>query len=96
MQRAQNAAHYQQADVIEQSAFLIAGIAFAHAFLDGSKRTAVVAGSAFLLRNGFRITTTGEEYGRQIEAMVRHAGGQDDAMQQLLQWLRTVAKSELE
>ncbi|HEX5440370.1 MAG TPA: Fic family protein [Ktedonobacterales bacterium] len=46
--RAQNVAHYQQADVIEQAAFLLSGIAFAHAILDGNKRTAAVSGGAFL------------------------------------------------
>jgi death on curing protein len=87
--RAQNAAYYQQADVVEQAAVLIAGIAFAHAFLDGNKRTAVVAGSAFLDRNGFHVAATGDEFGRQIEAMVRHAGSQNDATKQFLEWLRS-------
>ncbi len=90
--RAQNVAHYQQADVIEQAAFLMAEIAFAHAFLDGNKRTAVVAGGAFLDRNGFHITAVGDEFGRQIEAMVRHAGSQDEATQQFLIWLRNAVE----
>jgi len=90
--RAQNVAHYQQADIVEQAAFLVAGIAFAHAFLDGNKRTAAVSGSAFLDRNGFQITAVGDEFGRQIEAMVRHAGSQDDATRAFLLWLRTVTE----
>jgi len=70
----------------------VAGIAFAHAFLDGNKRTAAVSGSAFLDRNGFHSTAVGDEFGRQIEAMVRHAGSQDDATQQFLEWLRTATE----
>lgn len=85
--RAQNATHYRLANVVEQAALLIAGIAFAHVFLDGNKRAAVVAGGAFLDRNGFRITAIGDEFGRQIEALVRHAGRQVDATQQFLIWL---------
>jgi death-on-curing family protein len=85
--QAQNAAHYQLANVVEQAELLIAGIAFAHVFLDGNKRTAVVAGGAFLDRNGFRITAIDDEFGRQIEALVRHAGRQADATQQFLIWL---------
>ena len=85
--QAQNAAHYQLANVVEQAELLIAGIAFARVFLDGNKRTAVVAGGAFLDRNGFRITAIDDEFGRQIEALVRHVGRQADATQQSLIWL---------
>lgn len=92
LQRAQTVAYYQQADVVEQVAFLIAGIAFAHAFLDGNKRTAVVAGVAFLDRNSMHVTAVGDDLGRQVEAMVHHAGTQDDATHQFLDWLRTVTE----
>src|SRR5215469_13375786 len=68
--RAQTAAYYQQADLVEQAAVLIGGIAFAHAFLDGNKRTAAVAGVAFLDRNGLHVSTVGDQLGRHIESLV--------------------------
>lgn len=57
LMRAQMAAHYENADVFSQAALLIAGIALAHPFPDGNKRTAVLVGDTFLLRNGYRLST---------------------------------------
>jgi death-on-curing protein len=90
--RAQTAAYYQQADLIEQAAVLIAGIAFAHAFLDGNKRTAAVACVAFLDRNGWHVSTPGDQLGRQIESLVKHPASQDEATQQFHEWLRSVVE----
>jgi len=93
--RAQTAAYYQQADLVEQAAVLIGGIAFAHAFLDGNKRTAAVAGVAFLDRNGLHVSTVGDQLGREIESLVKHPASQDEATQQFLGWLRTVVEPHL-
>ncbi|MGO8949181.1 MAG: type II toxin-antitoxin system death-on-curing family toxin [Ktedonobacterales bacterium] len=90
--RAQTAVYYQQADLVEQAALLIAGIAFAHAFLDGNKRTAAVAGVAFLDRNGLHVSTSGDQLGRQIESLVKHSASQDEAVQQFHGWLRSVVE----
>jgi death on curing protein len=90
--RAQTAAYYQQADLVEQAALLIAGIAFAHVFLDGNKRTAAVAGVAFLDRNGLHVSTRGDQLGHRIESLVKHPASQDEATQQFHEWLRSVVE----
>lgn len=52
LMRVQNAAHYDEADVIRQAAVLMVAITKAHAFSDGNKRTAMMAGELFLGLNG--------------------------------------------
>ncbi len=52
LMRVQNAAHYDEADVIRQAAVLMVAITKAHAFGDGNKRTAMMAGELFLGLNG--------------------------------------------
>jgi death-on-curing family protein len=49
------AAFYEQADLVTQAAILIAAIALSHPFLDGNKRTAVIAAATFLDLNGLVI-----------------------------------------
>jgi len=88
MTRPQTAAYYEQADLITQAAVLIAGIAMAHPFFDGNKRTAAVAGAVFLGMNGYRIASVDDEYGRQIEALVTHPDTLDAATQRFIDWLR--------
>ena len=44
VERPKTAAYYEQADLVTQTARLIAAIALAHAFKDGNKRTALLAG----------------------------------------------------
>ncbi len=43
MMRPRMAAHYEGADIYRQAALLIAGVALAHAFVDGNKRTATLS-----------------------------------------------------
>ncbi|MDQ6662081.1 MAG: type II toxin-antitoxin system death-on-curing family toxin [Chloroflexota bacterium] len=83
------AAHYEEADLITQTAVLIIGIALAHPFIDGNKRTALAAGTTFLLLNGFQIVSKPEELGRQIEAVVIRSDGLDAATSRLSIWLRS-------
>jgi len=52
MARAQQAAYYEDADLIRQACLLMVGIAQAQAFLSGNKRTAMLTALAFLDRNG--------------------------------------------
>lgn len=70
----QNAAYYQQADIVEQTAILIERVALNHPFVDGNKRTAFILGSTFLLINGWEIVYNDEEeeieYAQQIEQLV--------------------------
>lgn len=90
LQRPQMVAHYQQADLIAQAAFVIASVAFAHAFFDGNKRTAAIAGAVFLDLNGYMISvpTTDDAMGREIESLVNNHGNAEAAMQRFEEWLR--------
>lgn len=51
--RPRMAAYYEGGDPPMQAALLIASIALAHAFPDGNKRTAFLAGDTFLRENGY-------------------------------------------
>src|SRR2546429_7938031 len=57
--RPQMAAHYEDADLVTQAAYLIGGIAPAHPFVDGNKRTGMLAAEAFLRLNGMRYSGDG-------------------------------------
>jgi death-on-curing protein len=69
-----NAAYYEHADIVEQTAILIERVALNHPFVDGNKRTAFILGSTFLLINGWEILYTDDseeiEYAKQIEQLV--------------------------
>lgn len=52
MASAENTFHYGQGDVFDVAASYAFHIAEAQAFLDGNKRTAIVAALVFLARNG--------------------------------------------
>lgn len=54
--RPENKAAYGDPDVAELAAAYAFGIARNHAFVDGNKRTAIVAAGTFLLLNGFQLT----------------------------------------
>ncbi|MGZ3583816.1 MAG: type II toxin-antitoxin system death-on-curing family toxin [Ktedonobacterales bacterium] len=99
LMRPQMAAHYENADLITQAAVLIAGVALAHAFVDGSKRTALAfvdgnkrtalaVGTIFLALNGLQIVSEPGALGRQIEAIVNRAGRLDEATTQFSEWMR--------
>jgi death-on-curing protein len=53
VQRPQNAAFYEGADLLGQAALYMVGIAVNHPFVDGNKRTGFTAGMVFLLINGY-------------------------------------------
>jgi death-on-curing protein len=53
--------HYEQADLALQAAVLAHGIAETQPFVDGNKRTALVAMLAFLEINGYRVRATDRE-----------------------------------
>ncbi len=54
--RAENKAAYGEPSIHELAAAYIFGIARNHAFVDGNKRTAIVAAGAFLIINGYELT----------------------------------------
>lgn len=90
LQRPQMAAHYEQADLARQATLLIVGIALTHAFLDGNKRTATIAGAVFLDLNGYTIDIlpSDDALGRQLEAFVNDHGNAEEAMRRFEDWLR--------
>lgn len=54
--RAENKAAYGEPTIHELAAAYVFGIARNHAFVDGNKRSAIVAAGTFLLINGYRLT----------------------------------------
>jgi len=54
--RAENKAAYGEPTIHELAAAYVFGIARNHAFVDGNKRTAIVAAGAFLIINGYMLT----------------------------------------
>ncbi|MDH4985806.1 type II toxin-antitoxin system death-on-curing family toxin [Aminobacter anthyllidis] len=54
--RAKNKAAYGHPTIIELAAAYLFGIARNHAFVDGNKRTAIVAAGTFLAVNGYELT----------------------------------------
>jgi len=55
LQRPQQAAFYEDADIVTQGALYMVGIAMNHPFVDGNKRTGYVAGFTFLRLNGYQV-----------------------------------------
>lgn len=94
--RPQMAAHYEGADLVAQTATLIAGIALAHAFVDGNKRTAFAAGRVFMSLNELTFTGDVLELAQQIVALVNHSASLREALAAFTEWLRerVVARHE--
>ncbi|MGI8551570.1 MAG: type II toxin-antitoxin system death-on-curing family toxin [Dehalococcoidia bacterium] len=69
LSRPRNYAEYQNADLALQAAVLAHGIAEGQVFIDGNKRTALIAMTTFLGRNGQRITAPVEEVADWILAL---------------------------
>jgi death on curing protein len=82
------ASHYEQADLIGQAARLGTGIARAHAFLDGNKRTAHRCLVIFLYSNGYRLPGDHLDLAKKLEALVHPDISDDAADTDLEQWLR--------
>jgi death on curing protein len=61
LQRPQNKASYETPDAADLAAAYAYGIARNHPFVDGNKRTALVASRSFLLINGYQIGATKED-----------------------------------
>lgn len=61
LRRPANYARYEDADLAAQAAVLAHGIAETQAFIDGNKRTALVAMLTFLEINGRRVDATDRE-----------------------------------
>jgi death on curing protein len=59
--RPETYAHYQNADLALQAVVLAHGIAEGQQFIDGNKRTALIAMLAFLEINGWRVEASDPE-----------------------------------
>ena len=88
LMRPQMAARYEGADLVGQAVRLMTGVALAHPFVDGNKRTAFLLGRAFLLRNGYRFTGDRIELAKQIEAVLTRPDSLDQAEARFADWLR--------
>lgn len=73
--RAENKAAYGDPSVEELAAAYLFGLAKNHAFVDGNKRTAIVAAGAFLILNGYMLTAN---QGMVYEFVVGVAAGEID------------------
>ncbi|MEM7242870.1 MAG: type II toxin-antitoxin system death-on-curing family toxin [Pseudomonadota bacterium] len=67
LNRPQNLAHYGKPRVFELAANYAHGIAKAHAFVDGNKRTAFVTALTFLLVNGYEFRPNAVEGAKMME-----------------------------
>lgn len=67
--RPQNYAIYAGADLVDQAAVLAHGIAEGQYFIDGNKRMALVALTAFLDRHGYDLLVSEPELARWIERL---------------------------
>ena len=88
LMRLQMAAHYESADFATQAALLITGIALAHPFVDGNKRTAFLCGVVFLQLNGLWLDAPGTEAGEEIVAVLTGPDTAEDATAHFASWLR--------
>ena len=84
LQRPLNKTAYGSPDVFDLAAAYAYGIARNHPFVDGNKRTALVASRTFLILNGFQITATQED---RLTTFLSLASG-DLAEDALAAWFR--------
>lgn len=84
--RPKNAAGYGGPDAYALAAAYAFGIAKAHAFVDGNKRTAFVAAFTFLRLNGIAVRPDPEIGVRMMEDLASDHASEDD----FASWLRTL------
>lgn len=88
--RALNRASYEDTDVFAIAAAYAYGIAKAHAFVDGNKRTAFVAAFAFLRLNGIAIRPEPGIGVRMMEDLAADHVSEDD----FAAWLRKLGSGD--
>ena len=81
---------YGTTDLFELGAAYAFGIAKAHAFVDGNKRTALVSSLTFLLANGVHVRHGTNETVRAIEDLARDAMSEGEFADWLLLGLATL------
>lgn len=79
MARPQNAFAYGEDDLVVLAVRLLAGIAQAHAFEQGNKRTSFVAMNEFLMINGHELAIDDTpRWADEVIALVEHRSTEDD------------------
>ena len=84
IQRAPNKVAYENPDIAELAAAYAFGIAKNHPFVDGNKRTSLVASRAFLRFNGYQIAASDKE---KLDTFLSLAAGTLSEME-LAGWFR--------
>ena len=88
MMRPQMAANYENADLARQTVLIVSGIALAHAFVDGNKRTAIMAGEMFLDLNGYILDHKPLEFANAILALVNRTESLEAVTDRFVAWIR--------
>lgn len=70
-----------------KTAYIIQKIVKKHIFLDGNKRTAIIAGLTFLELNGYELDFTADE-GEKIMLGVTNSPDTEEVMVSLAEWLK--------
>jgi death-on-curing protein len=89
LMRPQMVAYYENADLAKQAAFLIAGIAQAHPFVDGNKRIALAAGDVMIQLNGYLVPSQRQEFGREFLKVLTNKDTSGDALEAFANWIRS-------
>ena len=79
MARPKNAFAYGEEDIVVLAVRLLAGVAQAHAFEQGNKRTSFVAMNEFLIINGHELAIDDTpRWADEVIALVEHRSTEDD------------------
>jgi death-on-curing protein len=89
LQRPRDKSAYGTPDTFDLAAAYAYGIARNHPFVDGNKRTALVASRTFLLVNGYQITASKKD---RLHTFLKLAAG-DITEDELAHWFRLYAKN---
>jgi death on curing protein len=84
LQRPQNKLNYGEPDLADLAAAYAYGIARNHPFIDGNKRTALVASFTFLYLNGYKVSTSQPENVTTFLALAAGSLSEDE----LAAWFR--------
>lgn len=90
LERPKLAAQYEGADLAGQAATLLWGIVRNHPFVDGNKRTALVAARAFVELNGERLVMTDDQKFELVISVANRALTVEQVAQQLRSALRRI------
>jgi death on curing protein len=85
LQRPVNKFNYEQPDVADLAAAYAYGVARNHPFVDGNKRTALVASRTFLLINGYQVSAPKEALLKTFLALAAGSLSEQD----LAKWFRS-------